>query len=307
MIWSCPNCGGERRVSNPDARVRCACGWDSVRQEVRKSWVTKHNFPDGKQSIDLDGWEFTRQPTSRRCVMQVVVGEQYEYEHRVSRAYTERYAARVGADYVVVRDNMFPAWQMANKWLAGVVAAQYDKLLFVDTDVMIADEAPDLFSMTRKGQSGFFDELPSVYNNGEPDWFNSVVGDVCRSQKIEIPAAIPKALNGGIMLIDNQHAGLYVPPRKPVKPHHLLDQLWLQITLDAVCADYIWFSGDLYSSFIDGDFWETWNKRPFVHFNGCQKPCHRRDLMRFWIAKDYRRIEPPNGYWQPKRFERCSF
>jgi len=80
----------------------------------------------------------------------------------------------------------------------------------------------------------------------------------------------------------------------------LFDQAWLTQQLNG--KEVNWLPTNLYSSFIDVDFQATWKERPFVHFNGDHKHCHRLDMIRFWLAGRFDLFsDPPEGYWRPNR------
>lgn len=237
------------------------------------------------------------EPTSDRLVLHIGTGEKCGKELEITRPMAESYARRCGADYLCVRDKHHHRWPMASKWRAATFAARYRQTLFVDTDVVIRSDAPDLFEAVPPGAWGCVDELPSF---NPPHEVFARGRSICRTQGVDMPP-VRRTLNGGLILIPGESAELYRPPEKPWPNDWILDQLWLTVTLERESADVVWLPTEHYAGFIDRDFWNTWQVRPFVHFNGCGHHCTRLELMRLWRAGKYRRQEPPKRYWRPVR------
>ena len=237
-------------------------------------------------------------PTSDRLVIQIGTGEQCGKELKVSGPRAKKYADRCGADYLSVTHGHFRRWPMASKWRASTYARHYQQTVFLDTDVLIADDAPNLFDQSQ-GWGGF-DEMPSFVEQNNRDALNPDARKICDQQGVNA-IHLTRSFNGGILLIPGESCHLYSPPAEPFEPIWILDQVWLTLSLLRERMPITWFSPDWYSAFIDSDFWSTWDKRPFVHMNGCQHKCTRLDLMKLWDRGIYRKQEPPGGYWRPRR------
>lgn len=93
------------------------------------------------------------QPTQRRAIVSVVIGAEYQRIWDIMCAANwQAYAARHGYDLIIVTDFLdrserglarSPAWQklliLDQPW-----AAAYDRIVWIDADIVIADTAPDV-------------------------------------------------------------------------------------------------------------------------------------------------------------------
>lgn len=94
------------------------------------------------------------------AVVTICVGKLYEEIAAITHPTIKAYADRVGADFVVMRDfgrHKFPGYQ---KLEIGplLYTKRYDRVLYVDTDILIRDDAPNLFDLVPAEQVGLLNE-----------------------------------------------------------------------------------------------------------------------------------------------------
>jgi hypothetical protein len=66
-----------------------------------------------------------------------------------------RYAKRVGADYILHARQPYPdLWVYQNKFYIHELLEEYDRVLWLDRDIMVRDSAPDLFEMVPPDKLG---------------------------------------------------------------------------------------------------------------------------------------------------------
>src|SRR5574343_1886161 len=127
-------------------------------------------------------------------IMTIVSGSKYQEIWKRSRPYFEDYADRCGADLLVL-DNLpdnLPSPHWAKFSIYELLKKQYDRIAFIDADILIRPDAPSLFDIVPEDQFGIFNEgtytpravciheLRKVYNvtlkkwNGK-DYYNTGV------------------------------------------------------------------------------------------------------------------------------------
>lgn len=96
----------------------------------------------------------------KRAVVTLSIGEKYEKMRAVSEPTFKAYAEKCGADYICIdsfklnlTDPHFEKWQMLE------LLFDYDRILFIDGDILVTPDAPDLFAMLPYSHlAGFFED-----------------------------------------------------------------------------------------------------------------------------------------------------
>jgi hypothetical protein len=168
-------------------------------------------------------------PRSDRAVVTVAAGEYGRELFAVSGPAMKAYADRLGADLVVLDWPGHPDWPMSSKYGVGAVLEHYERIVYLDADVLVPADAPDLFALTPDGKFGAVDESPHVPADAavpaEYRW-------VCRQQGAE-PGPFAPYVNAGVFVCDRSHAPLLAPPSRPIPPLNLAEQHLLNARLKA--------------------------------------------------------------------------
>ncbi|MFN7841234.1 MAG: hypothetical protein ACK5N9_05865 [Pirellula sp.] len=103
-------------------------------------------------------------------------------------------------------------------------AQSYERTLYIDADVFLTEETPDLFDVVPAGHVSMHDDwsqLPSF------EWVFEERRNILESQ--DIPMDYSKVvLNSGIVMCDRKQASIWKPPLHPFFPTHCSEQFWLQ-------------------------------------------------------------------------------
>lgn len=156
-------------------------------------------------------------------VCALVFGEFYEEMSKVTLPRIKSYASKCGADFslVPVTNPEKPAW---NKFNIKNFFNEYDRVLYVDIDILIRDDAENLFNIVPEDELAIFDE-----------------GDFIPSRKHEFmqylgQMQLPKPekysgdyFNTGVFLISKCHADVLSPP---MIPQHFVDHYYEQSYLN---------------------------------------------------------------------------
>lgn len=93
-----------------------------------------------------------------RAVVTISCGSFYERVAQLTHPIIDAYAKKLNADFIVWRDHQGHALPHYKKLDLGQLLETYDRVLYIDTDVLIRDDAPDIFAITPDEQLGLFDE-----------------------------------------------------------------------------------------------------------------------------------------------------
>lgn len=165
-------------------------------------------------------------PTRPRAVVTVVVGAEAEACHAAGERHLRAYAERVGADLVVLRWPGHPAWPMSAKFAVARTLDHYERIAYVDADVLLRPGCVDLFAMCAEGEFGFVDELawqrayPAFRREDRYQRFRAAMG-------FKPAAALPWYGNTGVMVVPESHRELLLSPDTPMPVEHCAEQDWI--------------------------------------------------------------------------------
>lgn len=174
-------------------------------------------------------------PKSLSAVVTVVAGAEAERLHAVSGPFQQAYADRLGADYVVCRWPGVPGWPMSAKYGAGRVLDHYERVVYLDADVLTRPGCVDLFSMCSGDELGVVDELP--YSRAFPEYGQERRYVDFRKRAGFKPIEVPWYANAGVVVASREHRRFLLPPGCPLLPEHNEEQDALNARLhDAALA-----------------------------------------------------------------------
>ncbi len=233
------------------------------------------------------------EPTSDRLVICVAGGDDYERQAAITAPAMRAYAERVNADFRLLSGDQFPAWAMANKYRACPYIAAYDRTLFLDADVVISPEAPDIFDVVPPESIAVFNEYPTVHwHGGSTDWVQREGNHICLSQEIT-PFRQTWMINAGVFILPRCHALLYAPPSKAVPTYWCAEQQWFTIRIAQSGAVPFHLDRRWNYSFVEQDFWQAAADAHFIHLNGSRPLSYRLELLSRMTARNFTRLDPP--------------
>lgn len=163
-------------------------------------------------------------PTSNLLVITVATTQQGSDLHSVTGPTQRAYAQKCGADYVAITgDSIYPAWTMFDKFRIHPYLKLYERILYLDADVVIRPNCPNMFEIFSAGVLHAHDDTPFIQHD-KWDWYKEV-REVALSQKLPIPDRQSFCmLNSGVVLMDSSHAGLWAPSKFPIPTYWCSEQ-----------------------------------------------------------------------------------
>lgn len=157
----------------------------------------------------------------KRLLLTIAVGEVYQKMAEHTHPTLKKYADRIGADFLVIDEsNCITAhWE---KFQIFYLLNKYDRILYIDTDIIIRDDCPDLFELVPRGKLGAFNEAPFT---------ERVLAMNNASMQYQIPITRwnGKYYNTGVMVISARHNNIFRKPMQEIDNFHEQSYLNLQI------------------------------------------------------------------------------
>jgi hypothetical protein len=255
------------------------------RYKSEKDWfewtVEFHNAVSGelleqKPQIDMDRaymlWRNRRPNSGRsRAIITVANGSHFLEILKLTRPLMQDYADRVNADFIDL-DNDTEEWGPMEKFRVWNFAKEYEEVLFVDADVVIKPNAPNIFEQYNESIC-VYDEY-SDYKNRE--WLTRERKAVSTLSGLNIENQ-PVSFNSGVILSRKSSCDIWKRPNVDIGTTHCAEQIWIgeqirkeyerQATLGKLDSRWNWqyWFGDRKK----GEFENGLEDAYFVHFSNC--------------------------------------
>lgn len=197
----------------------------------------------------------------------------------------ERYAKRIGADFVPLRGRKFPTrhfhWE---KISMATLLSSYDRVFWVDADAIIRSTAGSIFDLVPEDHFGAFDE---GHTHDREQEFQD--GSAFYGTKVPEPAARPfKYFNAGIMVFSRIHAEAFRLPELSWDSSGMPEQTYMNTMVYKLGFKYF----DIGSTW-NGFHWphqnvEDRDKLNILHYAGWPKEEGWVEAMLTQMKKDYR-------------------
>ena len=138
-----------------------------------------------------------------KAVLTIVGGEGFAEIARLTHPAISSYARQIGADFISV--NTESAKPHFEKFRISDFLRIYERILFIDTDVIITNECPDIFSIVPKDAFAAWFPNPMIEDRflGEIMRVQSVLGDIGWRKNY---------FNSGVMIVSAEHRAIFQDP-----------------------------------------------------------------------------------------------
>ena len=203
----------------------------------------------------------------------------------ITREGIQSYAEKCGADYIELTGDQCPDWPVSNKYRVYNVTKLYKKTLYLDCDIAVSKDAPDIFKETPDDKISAYDEWPIWEEKKRTQWVKNEqeiivhkhVSEEIKSRWIKNGSFETRTmLNGGVLVIPQCLAELYKQPDDPYYRAWCFDQHLLTLTL----GEEVHKLDDRFNtSFNDLNFWDKISSAYFVHVNNLKDHQFRTNLL----------------------------
>jgi hypothetical protein len=144
-------------------------------------------------------------------VLTLAIGDEYQRMAKLTHPAMKRYAERVGAEFLVIDRPAIatttPHWE---KFQIADLLDRYERICYLDTDILVRDDCPSLFDEVPTGQLGMFNEAPFTDRSKE------LMIDICRQYGVTLAEWDGKYYNSGVIVASRCHQELFRKPEKEV-------------------------------------------------------------------------------------------
>lgn len=143
----------------------------------------------------------------KKLVLTIAIGDEYSRMRKLTHPAIERYAKKINADYMCIDKKTVsetsPHWE---KFQIYDLLNKYDRIMYLDTDILVRDDCDDLFGIVPQDSLGMFNEAPFTNRSME------LMIDICKKYNITLPDWNGKYYNSGVMVISKDHRELFKKP-----------------------------------------------------------------------------------------------
>jgi hypothetical protein len=160
----------------------------------------------------------------KNAVVTLCIGDEFKKLSELTHPIIKKYADKIGADFINLDSQRLststPHWE---KFRIFNLLEDYERIIYLDTDVIIREDCPNLFEIVPESQLGMFNEAPYTDRGKE------LMADICRLYEIKLDKWNGKYYNSGVMVISQVHKHLF---RKPVKEYaNFYEQSYLNMKI----------------------------------------------------------------------------
>jgi hypothetical protein len=219
-------------------------------------------------------------PTKAVAVVTLGIGVRGKEMLHLSRKSIRRYAARCDADYheIVSDTATIPIFPLFDKFRVEQFFDYYERIVYIDADVIVRDSAPNLFQLVPADHVGKHDDLPYMHQGFA--WYYAEIEELVKSQGYPMPTVPPWMLNSGLWVASREHRDSFKPMQKPFMGRHCAEQNHISIML-CLNDHKIWPMGsDLHWQWYRDKDMKAWHRGQFLHFAGVTDHKKRIALMK---------------------------
>lgn len=226
-------------------------------------------------------------PRSNRAIVTVATGETGSAMLAVSRPGMEDYAARLGADLVVSEWPGVSEWPMSAKYGVCRALDHYQRIAYVDADVLLRPGCVDLFAACEAGEVGLVNEL--AYHRRNPKHRIERDYRAMRQRMGFVRRPVQWYFNAGVGVFPQSARWLLEPPAEPLPTYHCAEQDLFNARVQAGAAE-----GRIKLRLLDRKCnWQHWTDHGFktappdavLHCSGMAWEGEKRlDKMKGWAA-----------------------
>jgi len=168
----------------------------------------------------------------RTAVVTMTFGDAYEQIAKLTHPTLQAYADKIGAQFVVISKQSFEPGSVPigyEKLQLRDYLHLYDRIVYLDTDLIVRPDTPNLFDFVEPGMFCAFNEGAWISSRLE------ALKDATKQFGLSAPNFKDRYYNTGVMVFDKEHAGVFADPPKFID--HFYEQTYLNIMLARTKAD----------------------------------------------------------------------
>ncbi len=158
------------------------------------------------------------------AVITLTIGDFFKEMSKITHPYIKAYAEKIGADFIIIDEckisKTTPHWE---KFQLLEYLSKYDRVLYIDTDVLIKKDCPNLFDIVPEDKLGAFNEAPFTERR---DIAIERISDDYDYKNFQWNG---KYYNSGVLVLSKKHRYLFRKPEKEVS--NFFEQSYFNLVL----------------------------------------------------------------------------
>lgn len=159
----------------------------------------------------------------KNAVVTISIGEFHERLALTTHPQIRAYADKIGADFIVLKSTGLPII-CYEKFQIRDLLDKYDRVFYIDSDVIVSPETPNIFELVPREMMGFLDESPLGYDQDFIEFLREYGRKFLSSWTMH-----RKCYNAGVFVCSREHREVFKLPEKLIKHHE--DQSYLNLRL----------------------------------------------------------------------------
>ena len=174
----------------------------------------------------------------KNLVLTITIGDDYKKISKITHPTIKKYAKKIKADFLCIDSvkisKTTPHWE---KFQIFDLLNHYERIIYLDTDLIVRSDCPNLFEIVPDYALGMFNEARFTDRSKE------MMIDICKSYDKKIPGWNGKYYNSGVIVLSKQHKELFK------KPDLEIFNFYEQSYLNMIIAEKTVIMHDLHYSF----------------------------------------------------------
>lgn len=145
------------------------------------------------------------------AVLTISIGKEYQEIAKYTHPVIKKYAEKLGAEFVCIDvqkiSQTTPHWE---KFQIYDLLNKYERILYVDTDIIIREDCPNLFDEVSFSRLGMFNEAQFTDRSRE------LMIDICKAYDTTLSSWNGHYYNTGVIVISRCHKELFKKPDKEI-------------------------------------------------------------------------------------------
>src|SRR5271157_4431668 len=146
---------------------------------------------------------------TKNAIVTIAIGDFHQRMAELTHPSLRQYAEKIGADFIVIDKTEIskttPHWE---KFRILDLLNIYDRILYLDSDILIRKNCPDLFGIVPETSLGAFNESPFTPHR------DYAIQICAREYEMEDFQWNGKYYNTGVMVLSRYHRMLFRRPKK---------------------------------------------------------------------------------------------
>lgn len=226
------------------------------------------------------------------AIVTISIGDFYSKMAEITHPNIKSYADKIGADFITLTDIGSHSLPHYRKLDIAALLDKYDRILYIDTDILVRDDTPNLFDIVPNDSLGIFEE--GKYHKDRIAQFKNF----CLETGYDFSRWKGKYYNTGVMLLSKQHKNILDAPENEVE--HFFEQSYLNAMIDyrdvkVFELDYKFNRMPWFDQIIPDERYDSY----FIHYAGMSLHMPEQELLEL-IAKDkkdWQENSPKHHYW----------